>query len=317
MAGASGGALASAVTLGGGYGFLAAGYNGLEKFEEQLSIAKSSVGLHPSGYLPVGVGFLCWKLEEPNSPHVELLQAALNARVQSVWFSFGAELERWIKFVRDHDSKTKSATEPKTLIFIMVSSVDEALIAAQEWKVDVLIAQGIESGGHGHSLAPPLLSLVPSIIAAIPNNRPPLLAAGGLVSGDHVASLLTLGADGVVLGTRFLLTPESLYTDAQKQALIAAKETSTVRTRAFDVARGTLGWPTDVDGRALRNNTVEDYEKGCDVEELKRRVGEPDRILVWAGTGVALMSEIKPAKEIVEELSQAAVDHLRAASTLL
>lgn len=69
-----------------------------------------------------------------------------------------------------------------------------------------------------------------------------------------MASLLTLGASGVVLGTRFLLSPESLYTDAQRQALISASSSLAVRTMAFDHVRGTLGWPCGIDGRALRNS---------------------------------------------------------------
>jgi nitronate monooxygenase len=161
---------------------------------------------------------------------------------------------------------------------------------------------GIESGGHGHGSAPPLLALVPSIIANSPPDGPPLLAAGGLSHGAHVASLLTLGAAGAVLGTRFLLTPESLYTAAQKQALLAASESATVRTLAFDRARGTLEWPSGVDGRALYNDTVTDDDNGVSIDEVKKKFldgvakGDAHRMLVWAGTSVGLMTEVKDAK---------------------
>jgi nitronate monooxygenase len=154
---------------------------------------------------------------------------------------------------------------------------------------------GIESGGHGHSGAPPLLSLIPAILSVLPNGSPPLIAAGGLSQGAHVASVLTLGASGAVLGTRFLLTPESLYSDRQKRALIDAS--ATTRTIAFDHVRGTLGWPHGVDGRGLPNKTVEEFEKGVTLDELKRKYSpdDPDRMVVWAGTGVASMSVIKSA----------------------
>lgn len=112
---------------------------------------------------------------------------------------------------------------------------------------------GIEAGGHGSSSSPPLLTLIPSILSISPSDGPPILAAGGLSHGAHIASLLALGADGVVLGTRFLLSPESLYTDPQRQALVAAGLTSSVRTMAFDHVRSTLGWPQGIDGRGLRN----------------------------------------------------------------
>lgn len=95
---------------------------------------------------------------------------------------------------------------------------------------------GIESGGHGSATAPPILSLVPEILRAFPHG-PPILAAGGIANGAHVAALLTLGASGVVMGTRFLLTPESLYSPAQKAALLAAHCTTTVPSTAFDHVR--------------------------------------------------------------------------------
>ena len=161
---------------------------------------------------------------------------------------------------------------------------------------------GNESGGHGHGSAPPLLTLIPSILHCLRDGAPPLLAAGGLNNGCHVASVLALGAAGAVLGTRFLATSESLYTDAQKRALVAAKSESTIRTMAFDRARGTQEWPAGVDGRALYNNTVKDLDEGADIdvvrEKFKKGVseGDPDRMLVWAGTGVGLISDIKDAR---------------------
>jgi nitronate monooxygenase len=60
--------------------------------------------------------------------------------VQAIWLSFGENLGRWIELVRNHDQKTGKS--PKTLVFVQVNSVDEALLAVQTWKVDVLVAQG-------------------------------------------------------------------------------------------------------------------------------------------------------------------------------
>lgn len=98
-----------------------------------------------------------------------------------------------------------------------------------------------------------------------------LLGAGGLSNGSQVAAFLTLGAAGAALGTRFLLSHESSYTDAQRLALMSAGAGSTVRTQVFDRVRGTTGWPEGVDGRALRNKTVEDADAGVDMEDVKRR----------------------------------------------
>ena len=95
---------------------------------------------------------------------------------------------------------------------------------------------------------------------------PPLLGAGGIMTGANMAGVLAMGADGVVVGTRMLMTPEAAYSDAQKKLLVDAGPTSTLRTMAFDEARNTLGWPKGVDGRGLINDTVNDYmsNKGGD-----------------------------------------------------
>jgi hypothetical protein len=115
-------------------------YTGVETFRNEFDIVRSTLN-RPSGPLPIGAGFLGWKLEEPDSVHIDLLKLALENGVQAIWFSFGEDLGRWIEFVRIHDQQ--SAKTPRTLIFVQVNSVDEALLAVQTWKVDVLVAQGM------------------------------------------------------------------------------------------------------------------------------------------------------------------------------
>lgn len=116
---------------------------------------------------------------------------------------------------------------------------------------------GNEGGGHGMNASLPLMILLPLIMSAVSSeNSPPIVAAGGVATGAQIASLLTLGASGVALGTRFLLSPESLYSDVQRRALVSADSSSSVRTMAFDHVRNTLAWPKGVDGRALRNGML-------------------------------------------------------------
>ncbi|KAL6300026.1 2-nitropropane dioxygenase [Sparassis latifolia] len=324
MAGASSAKLAAQVSLGGGFGFTAPGYESAETLRDDLTSIRASfpnVGPGKTNPLPIGVGYLGWLLEASPDTASALLDAALDSNVQAVWFAFGNDLGRWIRYVREADAK--AATPRKTTIFIQTSSVQEALTAVSEWKADVLVAQGVESGGHGSSSAPSVFSLVSAIIANLPHDGPPVLAAGGLATGSQVAALLTLGAAGAVLGTRFLLTPESRYSDAQKAALIAADSNSTVRTMAFDQARGTLGWPRGINGRALRNKTVDDTEAGVHLQDVKDKFleaiknNDPARMVVWAGEGVALMSEVKGAKDIVQELHMDIMQRLRASQALL
>ncbi|KAF9221412.1 2-nitropropane dioxygenase [Gyrodon lividus] len=320
MAGASGGALAAHVTAAGAFGFLSAGYKSAESLSDELSLAREILQLAASEPLPIGVGFLGWQLDKSTTKPEAMLSTALGNRVQAIWLAFGNNLGHWIKYIRDYDAENKRSRS--TTVFVQVPSVEEALVAIHKWKVDVLVAQGNESGGHGYGSAPPLLTLVPSILAVLPKDGPPLLAAGGLVTGSQVASLLVLGAAGVVLGTRFLATHESQYTDAQKKALVVAKSGATVRTLAFDLARGTLDWPTGVDGRGLYNSTVQDLDNGVDIHLVKEkfnegvRNGDADRMLVWSGTAVGLISDIKSAKDVVRELREGIVERLKLATEL-
>lgn len=185
---------------------------------------------------------------------------------------------------------------------------------------------GNESGGHGYINSPPLSAFIPLARSLIDRHRhhprPHLLAAGGLSNGSSLASVLALGADGAVFGTRFLLTPEATYSDAQKSVLIHSAGADTKRTEAFDHVRGIPGWPAGVDGRGIYNETVREYEEaegkegedGGEGEELgKKRYaqaakeGDVKRIAIWAGTGVEIMDTILPAEQVVKEITQEAV----------
>ena len=172
---------------------------------------------------------------------------------------------------------------------------------------------------------PRVLSQLPQWRASNPSGQTPvLLGAGGLSSGRSLAALLALGAHGGVLGTRLLLTPEAAYSDAQKNVLLKASSAETRRTMAFDEARNTLGWPTGVDGRGVVNATVHAYDKGeGDTASRQKRYkeaeaqGDEARIVTWAGTGVGLMTEIKPAKDVIEEVGRDAAEAVRELSGTL
>ena len=184
---------------------------------------------------------------------------------------------------------------------MQVNSVQEARKGA-EWGVDVLVLQGIESGGHGSGTAPSTMVLLDQVLSAGIPSLPTVVSAGGINSGKQLNEVLKKGGAGVVMGTAFLCTEESLYSSAQKAAILNAKEGTTVRSEAFDEIRGTLGWPSGVDGRALRNASVAEYDAGLSSQELKRRYVARERnseglngLIVWAGTGVGSIHAIEPA----------------------
>lgn len=358
MAGASGGDLAGSVSAAGGFGFIGAGYltptslqAEVEKAYSQLNISHSHI-VSSSTRANFGIGILVWRLTELNSgkrpPHEvnetvkQFLEVIVKARPRAVWLSFGdeAELTSWQGVIEEMDREVNKdlvgKEEERVKWFIMIGREQELRAAVEKCKCDVLIVQGCEAGGHGHSQAPPLSALLADTLKLLPmltpNNStrslPPVLGAGGLADGRSLASLLTAGCAGAVFGTRFVLTPESTYSQLQKEELVKAKSSATLRTFAFDDARGTLGWPKGTDGRGLRNRTVEEYEgdlerevrEGKEGEEgAKRRMerykqaakeNDTKRIVIWAGTGVGAMDAITPAREVVEEITREALEAL-------
>lgn len=91
------------------------------------------------GKLPIGIAFFGWKFDQDPTAASELLDIALDAQVQAIWLSFGTNLRPWIDYVRSKDGA--NARGQKTLLFTLVNSVEEAL-AAKEWPIDVIVAQG-------------------------------------------------------------------------------------------------------------------------------------------------------------------------------
>lgn len=157
-------------------------------------------------------------------------------------------------------------------------------------------------------------------------DHPFLLAGGGLSDGASLASILGKGADAGLFGTRFLMTPESTYSPTQKAVLLKAcgqpASKITKRSMAYDEARNTLGWPAQVDGRGINNETVREYEKGgLAMEDRQKRYkqaekeDDPDRLVVWSGTGIEnMVAETcrMPAYDTVKliwEQAQSALQH--------
>lgn len=359
MAGAAGGNLAAAVSKAGGFGFIGAGTYDAPKLQSEVEKAYQGLSITRGALVSgrkranFGIGLLVWKLTAmndgkppsagpPKQKVMDLLEVMVSARPRAIWLTFGEEedIVGWKKIVQELDRKhcadLEGVEEERVKWFGMIGREDELAGVVERIGCDVLIVQGCESGGHGHSQSPPLSALLADVLRALPglkpNNAtgttPVVIGAGGLADGKSLAALLAAGCDGGVFGTRFVMTPESVYTQEQKEVMVKAKSSQTKRTMAMDDARGTLGWPKGVDGRGLVNKTVEDYEKDMreehkagkvDPEGNKRRMkrydeaakkGDADRLVTWAGTGVGAMDSIKPAGQLVEEITNQTIEAL-------
>src|SRR5207249_4442653 len=120
---------------------------------------------------------------------------------------------------------------------------------------DVIVAQGTEGGGHVGWMAS--MTLLPMIVDAVGST--PVVAAGGIADGRGLAAALALGAQGALLGTRFLATKESPLHPSCKQAALDSDGHDTVLAEIPDVARDNV-WPGAM-ARALRNEFIERWAR--------------------------------------------------------
>jgi nitronate monooxygenase len=183
-----------------------------------------------------------------------------------------------------------------------------------------VVAQGAEGGGHG--IARGTFPLVPAIVDVA--RGVPVAAAGGVADGRGLAAALMLGADGVLVGTRFYATQEAAGFAAAKERIVAASGDSTIRGILFDIARRNV-WPAPYGGRVLRNEFSERW-RGREAELLQhqaeeaarydkaRATGDFDTAAVIAGEGVDMIADIPPAAEAVERMVKEATALLAGAS---
>src|SRR5262249_35841451 len=121
-------------------------------------------------------------------------------------------------------------------------------LRAEAAGASLVIAQGTEAGGHTGGVGTlPLLQIV------LDSVRVPVVAAGGIATGRGLAAVIAAGAEGAWIGTPFLVSEEARNSDAARRKLLAASETETVLTSAFDAAQS-IPWPHQYRGRAIRND---------------------------------------------------------------
>ena len=268
-----------------------------------------------------GVNMLLMPRGEPHQDvemRIERLNAYLEEGVPIVSFFWG-----------DPSPYVELIHSAGALVLIQVGSVAEASAAADAG-VDVIIAQGWEAGGHVRGEVG-TLPLIPRVIDAVAPT--PVVAAGGIADGRGLAAALALGADGVYVGTRFVVSEESAAHPVYKKKLLESVESDTVYlTDLFDV-----GWP-DAPHRSLRNTTVVNWEAAGRPPSGQRpgegeviatnggvnpvlryaiamansdTTGDIEALPLWAGQGVGLVNRIQPAGEIVRELVEEAEQALR------
>lgn len=198
-------------------------------------------------------------------------------------------------------------------VVVMTGKVSHA-VRAEQAGADVVVAQGTEAGGHTGEIG--ALALIPQVVDAV---GIPVLAAGGIVDGRGVVAALSLGAQGVVIGTRFIASIESTSAPAYRDAIVKAADDSTVRTRCY----------TGKPARTIRNPYVAEWEtEPSRIQPYPQQVAhsfhagvldymgrggdaDPDRTFMPAGQGSGLIRDIRPAAEILNAILEEANTVLR------
>ncbi len=222
MGGLAGPELAAAISDAGGLGTIGAGGDEADVVVARLRSARRLTTR------PLAVNFVL----EVVPP--ERVEAVLEEGVEALCTGWG-DPAPWVERCRRRGAR----------LIHRVETAAEAAEAARAG-VDVVIAQGSDAGGHTGSV--PTFALVPLVVDAV--GTTPVLAAGGIGDGRGLVAALALGAQGAVVGTRFVAAAESQAHDVYRERVTEADETASVLTDIFEI-----GWP-DRPHRVLRNSTT-------------------------------------------------------------
>ena len=276
----SGWKLAAAVSNAGGLGLIGAGSMHPEVFEEHITKVKKATN-KPWG---VNLPLLYPQMDE-------IIEIVLREKVKIVFTSAGNP-KKYTALFKENDI---------TVVHVIANT--KFALKAMEAGVDAIVAEGFEAGGHNGFEETTTMNLVPLIRKIIDL---PLIAAGGIGTGRQMLAAFALGADGVQVGSRFAASVESSAHSVFKQKIVTAKDGDT---------KLTLKQVVPV--RLIRNKflgEVEEMEKrGASIEEIKIHLGRGRAKLgmfegnaeegeMEIGQVSALIDEIKPAGEIIEEM---------------
>jgi nitronate monooxygenase len=288
MAGAASGRLAAAVSAAGGLGMIGAGGRTTPGWITRECAVAAGSGR------PYGVGLQAWALAQVPGQ----LDAVVEAAPALVSVGYGA--------YAGHLDRLRSAG---AVVATTVGNLREAR-EAEDAGVDLIVARGLEGGGHGRDDVA-TLPLLQSVLDAV---SVPVLAAGGIVTARGLAAVLAAGAAGAWVGSAFLMCVEADTTAAERARLAAASDTDTVYGRVFDIGKR-AGWPREWGDRALRNAFFDRWSGHED--ELATDDTERDRYAeaaaaedfttaaVQVGQGVGSMTAPRTAAEVVAEFARA------------
>ena len=276
----SGWRLASAASNAGALGLIGAGSMYPEVLREHIQKCKKATQ-NPFG---VNVPMLY--------PNIEDIMSIIVEEGVKIVFTSAGNPNTWTSWLKDRG----------VTVVHVVSSVKFAL-KAQEAGVDAIVAEGFEAGGHNGREETTTLTLIPMVKEQL---KIPLIAAGGIATGQSMLAVMILGADGVQVGSRFVASEESSAHQAFKNAVVNAKEGDTQLTLK-ELA------PVRLIKNKFYNEVQELYKNSPTIEELKALLGrarakkgmfegdlEDGELEIGQISG--LIHDVKPVKNIIEDM---------------
>ncbi len=247
----------------------------------------------------------------PQSLDAEAFRYTLEARPRVISFTLG-----------DPGDLVRQAHAVGAQVMLQITTVAQAVQAAERG-VDVIIAQGGESGGYCGEVS--TMALVPQVVDAV--SPIPVVASGGIFDGRGIAAALMLGAAGVNLGTRFIASTEAPGSEEWKQAIVRANSEDAIKVEVLnDISPvpGAVGFGTVL--RSLRTPFLDEWsgkreEARRDRDRLwgeilaTHQAGRPQETLLTAGQTAGGIKEILPVAEIMRRLmteTEAALSRARA-----
>jgi NAD(P)H-dependent flavin oxidoreductase YrpB (nitropropane dioxygenase family) len=284
--------LAAAVSEAGGLGMIAL------TWAEPTDIDAKIARLQALTDRPFGVNLILRTLQE------ERLRRCIDAGARIVSLFWG-----------DPAPLVPIAHDGGAIVLHTVGDVDEAKRAVDAG-VDVVVAQGWEAGGHVRGEVS-TMALVPAVVDAVGST--PVVAAGGIADGRGLVAALALGAQGILLGTRFLASVESPLHPNFKQAIVDSDGHDTQLSEIPDIAAGQV-WPGAMT-RSRRNKFVERWSgrewalrqnRAEAIARLRaaRDAGDIDEGPLSMGQDAGLIHDIPPAADLVRRIAQEAEEIL-------
>jgi NAD(P)H-dependent flavin oxidoreductase YrpB (nitropropane dioxygenase family) len=288
--------LVAAVSNGGGFGTLGTSSLTVDQLERDIASIRERTGK------PFGINHLLFLTQD------EMFRVTLRARPAVIAFA-------WARLDQDLREYFKRAHDVGAKVMYMAGEVPLAVRAA-EAGAEIIVAQGTEAGGHvGWMASMPLVPMIVKAVAPLP-----VLASGGIADGRGLAAALALGAEGVLLGTRFMATPEAPIHANFKQAIVRSDGHDTVLTEIPDIVSGRV-WPGAMN-RAQRNRLIERWagrewalrqhlhEAALAVLEA-RRAGDVDNAPLSFGQDAGLIDSIKGAEDVIRDIVAEAEEIIR------